>query len=79
MSQEFSPRLLRTLIVAEVKKGPATRTDLHRRLRADEQLMREILNALVSEETLAIVQAVMFYRKTHRLFPISRNDMLQQR
>ncbi|EHI41023.1 DNA helicase [Rhodococcus opacus PD630] len=54
--QEFSPRLLRTLIVAEVKKGPATRTDLHRRLRADEQLMREILNALVSEETLAIVQ-----------------------
>lgn len=39
-----------------MKKGPATRTDLHRRLRADEQLMREILNALVSEETLAIVQ-----------------------
>lgn len=54
--QEFSPRLLRTLIVAEVKKGPATRTDLHRRLRADEQLMREILNALLSEETLVIVQ-----------------------
>ncbi|WP_312033655.1 MULTISPECIES: AAA domain-containing protein [unclassified Rhodococcus (in: high G+C Gram-positive bacteria)] len=63
--QEFSPRLLRTLIVAEVKKGPATRTDLHRRLPADEGLMRETLDALVSDETLAIDQGKYVLSEDH--------------